>query len=250
MARMAPRILITGGTGRLGRELVRMFPNSLHPPHSELDMTNADSVKSFIRLENPQVVIHCAAMTGIRECESDKEKAWLTNVVGTSNLVRACEESRGLRSFVFISTACVFHGDRGGYTETDIPYPKNFYSTTKLQSEAAVAYSGLRKWLIIRTNFVAREKWPYKRAFTDRFGTYLFADDVARAIVWILSQSLIGIVHVCGEKKMSMFQLAKMTAPEVQPMNITDYEGPPLTMDMCLKSIRIKPFKISRESGN
>ncbi|MGC1709148.1 MAG: glycosyltransferase, partial [Nitrosotalea sp.] len=35
----------------------------------------------------------------------------------------------------------------------------------------------LRDYLIIRTNFVSKKKWPYSKAFVDRFGTYLFAED-------------------------------------------------------------------------
>jgi len=108
-----------------------------------------------------------------------------------------------------------------------------------------VKSSGL-KFLIARTNFVARERWPYPKAFTDRYGTYLFASDVASAVKFIVQQKLTGIVHVCGDEKMSMFELAKITTPNIQPMTLSEYHGVPLTVDMSLDSIRIKPFKISR----
>ncbi|MGC9094154.1 MAG: SDR family oxidoreductase [Candidatus Bathyarchaeia archaeon] len=242
---MESRVFITGSTGKLGKELVKVFPGALAPTHEMLDVTDKEAILSFIRKNKPDLVIHCAALTGIRECEKDKELAWRVNVEGTENLVRACEKVVRNCYFAYISTACVFYGDRGNYVETDIPYPKNFYSLTKLLGEFAVKYSKLKKWLIIRTNFVAREKWPYPKAFVDRYGTYLFADDLALAIRSVMERNITGIVHICGEKKISMFELARITTPDVKPMSLSEYNGPPLTVDMSLGSIRIKPFKLT-----
>lgn len=241
------KIFITGGTGKLGSELVKIFPDSLHPTHSELDITNESVVYNFIKKELPDVIIHTAALTSVRQCEEEKELAWKVNVGGTENLVKACLTYKPDCYFIYISTACVFHGDKGNYIETDLPYPKNFYSLTKLIGECVVKYSGLKRWLIIRTNFVAREKWPYPKAFVDRYGTYLFADEVAFAIKSVISKNLTGIVHVCGDKKISMYELAKITTPAVEPMTLNEYIGPPLTIDMSLSSIRIKPFKMHIE---
>jgi dTDP-4-dehydrorhamnose reductase len=240
------RIMITGGTGRLGRELIKVFPDSLHPSKKELDITDQDAVYDLVRESRPELIIHCAAVTGIRECEQDKPYAWKVNVKATEDLLGACKMHAQNCFFVYISTACVFPGDRGDYVETDVPYPKNFYALTKLLGEAAVRYSGLGKWLILRTNFVAREKWQYPKAFIDRFGTYLFADDLALAISSVIAEERTGIAHICGEEKLSMFELAKLTQPKVGSMTIADYQGPPLTMDMSLRSSVLKPFRLTR----
>ena len=90
--------------------------------------------------------------------------------------------------------------------------------------------------MIIRTNFVGRKKWPYPKAFTDRFGTYLFSDQVAKEIKKVLEKNLKGIVHIAGDKKISMFELAKITTPNIQSMTIEEYTGPKLTMNMSLDS--------------
>jgi dTDP-4-dehydrorhamnose reductase len=239
------KFLITGGNGTLGNELVKIFSGSLHPSHKELDLTDKKAVFNFIEKERPEVVIHCAALTGIRECEQNQKAAWMTNVEGTRNIVEGLEKN-GSSYFVYLSTACVFRGDVGNYVETDIPYPKNFYALTKLLGEFEVKYSNLRKWLIIRTNFVGREKWPYEKAFVDRYGTYLFADDLASAMASLIKNDLGGIVHVCGEEKISMFELAKINTPHIEPMTLDEYVGPPLTVDMSLRSERISPFKIRK----
>ena len=235
--------LITGGTGKLGKELVKIFPDSLHPTRQQFGVDVKSQVDKYVSEKKPAVIIHTAAVTSVPYCEENRREAYETNVVGTENLVNACINYSPDTYFLLISTACVFRGDVGNYVETDLPYPKNYYSLTKLLAEYVVKCSGL-KFLIVRTNFVAREKWPYPRAFTDRFGTYLFASDVASAVRSVVEQRLTGFVHVCGDRKMSMFELAKITTPEVEPMTLDDYHEVPLTVDMSLKSIRIKPFKI------
>lgn len=239
-------LLITGGEGTLGKELVKLFPGSVHPSHTELDVGDAGPVDAFVRKASPTMVIHCAALTGVRECEDDRELAWRVNVGGTENLVRACEAFSRDCYFVFVSTACAFYGDRGDYTESDLPYPKNYYALTKLLGEAAVRHSGLKRWLVIRTNFVGREKWRYPKAFADRYGTYLFADDLARAIREVTDKETTGVLHVVGDRRLSMFELARITTPDVQPMTLDSYRGPPLTIDMTLRSERIPPFKLTR----
>jgi len=242
------RILITGSTGRLGRELLRVFPESYAPSRLEMDIRLRDRVHQYIARVRPDVIIHTAALTGIRQCEDDKILAWSTNVTGTENLVNSVLQFSPNAYLIFVSTACVFYGDRGGYTEDDVPNPKNYYALTKLIAETAVRNAHISHWLIIRTNFAAREKWPYQRAFVDRFGTYLFADDLAQAIKSLIPRSLEGIIHVCGDKRISMLELARLTNPKVQGMTMNDYAGPPLTIDMSLASKKIERFRLCNES--
>mgnify|MGYP006447264093 FL=1 len=54
-----------------------------------------------------------------------------------------------------------------------------------------------------------------------------------------------GIIHIVGDKKISMFELAKFTTPNIQPMTMNDYSGPPLTKDMSLDTKRWKKYSIS-----
>jgi len=131
------------------------------------------------------------------------------------------------------------------YTETSIPNPVNYYGITRMEAEKEV--KKLREFVIIRTNYVNKEKWPYPKAFTDRFGTYLFSKQVAQGIFDIQKQKGRGIIHVVSDKKISMYDLAKMTTSEIEPMTINDYFGPPVTMDMSLDSIKWKKYKISLE---
>jgi dTDP-4-dehydrorhamnose reductase len=241
------RMLITGGSGKLGKELVKVFPESLHPTRQELELKVKLQVDNYVSEKSPDVIIHSAAITSVPFCEENRKEAYETNVVGTENLINACMNHDAKCYFVLISTACVFRGDAGNYIETDLPYPKNYYALTKLLAEFVVNCSRLN-FLIIRTNFAARIKWQYPKAFVDRYGTYLFASDVALAVKSVIQQKLTGIVHVRGEEKMSMFKLAKITTPTIKPMTLAEYHGVPLTVDMSLSSVRLKPFKISRRT--
>ena len=234
------KTLITGGSGILGTELNNFFPDSLFPSHSELDITNHEMVFDYFSKNEFDSIIHTAAMTSVRQCESEKKLSWGTNVTGTKNLVDAAIKFSPNSKFIYVSTACVFDGHVGMYKESSIPHPENFYALTKLIGEQFV--KNLKNHIIIRTNFVGKQKWMYPKAFTDRFGTYLFAENVASGIKEIFDTNIEGIIHIVGDKKLSMYDLAKITTTSIKPMTIDEYQGPPLTMDMSLDTERWKKY--------
>lgn len=237
------KLCITGGSGKLGRQLQKSFPNNLSPSHADLDIRNGNATSKYVVGKSFNTVIHCAALTSIRYCEEHREETYDVNVNGTRNIIEALasSEAKG-RYFVYLSTACVFPGDSPDkcYSEDDIPYPKNFYALTKLIGEHFVkGLSNNLKVLVVRTNFIERGEWPYPTAFTDRYATYLYSDQLAKAIKDLVTKKTTGLVHVCGNKRMSMYDFARLTDPRVKPMTIKDYSGPPLTMNMSLTSRRI-----------
>lgn len=236
-------VLITGGSGILGTELKKVFPDVIAPTHKELDICDKNSVFDFFKKKDIDLVIHAAAVTKVRLCEENRELAMNVNVNGTRNLVDAIIEFKKKTRFIYISTACVFDGHSGMYKEKSIPYPENFYALTKLLGEYEV--KKMNNYLIVRTNFVSKQKWPYPKAFTDRFGTYLFSNQVAEGLKEVENANLKGFVHIVGDRKISMFEIAKMTTPEVLPMTINEYSGPRLTMDMTLDTECWKKYSIS-----
>jgi len=235
-------LLLTGVTGTLGSELKKLFPDAISPRHSEFDICDKIKVDEFFKNNHIDLVIHTAAFTTVRGCEEDKILATKINVEGTKNLVEGFFHSNPDGYFVYISTACVFDGNSGMYSESSITSPKNFYASTKLLGEYEL--KKLKKSLVIRTNFTGRKKWPYPKAFTDRFGTYLFSDQVAKGIKEVIEHNLEGIVHIVGEKRISMFELAKYTTPDIEPMTMNEYSGPDLTIDMSLNTEVWKKYNI------
>ena len=238
-------ILVTGGDNSLSRELQIIYEDVLIPNSKELDLTNKESIKKFFLENNFDCIIHNESLMNVRECEENKDKAVKINVTSTKNLVDIIQEINPGIEFIHLSTPCIFDGVSGMYTETSIPNPVNYYGTTRMNAEKKV--KELQNFVIVRTNYVDKEKWPYPKAFTDRFGTYLFSKQVAQGIFDIQQERIRGVIHIVSDTKISMYELAKMTTPEIKPMTINDYSGPPVTMDMSLDSTKWKKYKISLE---
>ena len=238
------KVLVTGGSGALGKSLKAVFKSAFCPTHKEMDITNPKAVGKIILNYKPDILIHAAALVGIRECEDNKKKAWLVNVEGTQNIVNALKKLGNNCHLIYMSTACVFAGDHEKfYTEGDVPVPKNFYSMTKLCGE--IVTRQYANTCTIRTNFVPKEQWKYPKAFIDRFGTYLFSNNVAQGIFEVCQKKEKGIIHIVGEKRMSMYELALLSgSKKVGKITLNEYKGPPLTVDMSLSTERWKKYKI------
>ena len=114
------KILLTGGRGMLGRTLCaelsefQMIPTDL----PEADITDEHGINEVIRDCAPDAVIHCAAMTAVDKCETERDLAYRLNALGSANVASACARN-GIR-LIAISTDYVFDGasDRP-YTEFD-----------------------------------------------------------------------------------------------------------------------------------
>lgn len=212
------RILLTGGSGRLGDELVPLLGRATYvdaPKRSELDVTHLDSFLRAARNARPDVIVHAAAYTDVGGAERDRETCWLVNVTGTRHAAAAAALT-GAR-LVHISTDYVFWGETGGYAEGDTPGPvRNYYALTKLVAEEAARAAPRR--LIVRTSFRPRE-WPYPRAFTDLYTSQDYVDVIAPEIALVvLGHERVphDVLHVATERK-SVFELARRRAPGVQP---------------------------------
>ena len=227
--------IITGGRGRLGKYVAKEIPNAIIPSHTELDVTNRQAVFEFFAKHKPDTVIHLAALVDVRESQNNNEKAWKVNVGGTENVVDAAFAVNPKCYFIYISSACVFNGERGGYTEEDVPNPVNYYGLTKAVAEEAV--KKLPNHLIIRTDFVERAKWRYPGAYVDRFSTCVFSDTLAKALKGVIDKKVTGLIHLTGKRKISHYDLAKITTPEVQPIKLKDADIP-MPRDQSIKSIK------------
>ena len=242
--------LVTGGHGALGREFARVLPDALAPRSTELDVRDGQAVDAYVHDNHVERVIHCAALTSVRYCEDHPVDTLAVNVEGTRNLCQALTRHASSPSVVFISTACVFAGDdpAAAYSENEAPRPKNFYAQSKLMAECIV-----RGWaagstdgtaLVVRTNFAERGEWKYPVAFTDRFGTYLYPDLVADRVARLVQDGVTGVVHVCGDRRLSMYEFARLDDPRVGQTTLADYQGPPVTVNMSLRSVRIAPVPL------
>ena len=229
------RILLTGGSGRLGTELRAELPalgvEVFAPSRAELDITRFETIPKTLECYRPVIVVHAAAYTDVSGAETEHETCWETNVLGTSNVVRALAGSQA--KLIYISTDYVFWGDAGGYTEKDVPGPvRNYYALSKLVAEGVA-----RVWsdtLVIRTSFRPRE-WPYPVAFEDVYTSQDYVDVIAPEValaVYYATSIPYGTLHIATERK-SVYELARRRKPDVRPGSRTE-SGVNLPEDISL----------------
>ncbi|ADW71492.1 dTDP-4-dehydrorhamnose reductase [Granulicella tundricola] len=201
-----PGILITGSTGQVGGELVRLFRSQnpsleVHAPdRSQLDLRDPASIRDVVRTLLPQWIINPAAYTAVDRAESDQEDAFAVNAEAPRILG---EEAAVIGAPVLhFSTDYVFAGDaERPYEETDLAKPLGVYGLSKLAGERNLAASGAAH-LIFRTSWVygatgknflrtilrvARQQ-PQMRIVADQHGAPTAARDLAQMTATIVAQ--------------------------------------------------------------
>ena len=203
------RILLTGGTGLLGTELQKLDAGLVAPSRGELDIRDAGAVADCFASVKPDVILHTAAVTNNRDIEADPDEALEVNIVGTTNIARACLGTR-IR-LVYLSTDYVYRGDRGNYDEVDEVLPSNLYAWTKLAGEAAVR--AVPNHLIIRTSFGAAE-FAYPAAFADKWSSKEYVDIIAPEILKAARSPLTGVINIGGPRR-TLYEYASARNPDV-----------------------------------
>ena len=241
------KILLTGGSGRLGTELRALLPGIVAPTSAEMNLTDAAQVREVMERERPHVIVHAAAYTNVGGAEKDRAACWNANVVGTRN-VAAAANAVGAK-LVHISTDYVFSGEEGGYREGDTPGPVvNYYSLTKLVAEEAARAA--QRHLILRTSFRPRE-FQYAVAFSDVYTGQDYVDIIAPEIALAAKHALEiedEVLHIVTERK-SVYELARRRKPDVQEGRRADAPGVVLPGDVSLDTERWVELKVELLNG-
>ena len=151
------KILITGGRGMLGRTLAAELGGEFDVVPTDLpeaDVTDENAIDAVIARHRPDVVVHCAAMTAVDRCETERELAFRLNAHGAANVAASCNR-RGAR-LIAISTDYVFGGDSDRpYDEFDAPVgARTVYGRSKLAGEEAVR-------ALCPNHAICRTSWLY-----------------------------------------------------------------------------------------
>ena len=222
------RVLITGANGPLGNEMRRLgavSPNEyLFTDVAELDITDKAAVAEFVKSNNVEIIVNCAAYTNVDKAEDDEATAELINATAVRNLAEAVKAVDG--TLFHVSTDYVF-GSEGNTPRTeDMPTnPLGVYGKTKLHGEQAIAEVGA-KAIIIRTawlysefgnNFLktmlrlTAEKESLNVVF-DQVGSPTYAGDLALAIFSIIEGGVYagneGVYHFSNEGVCSWYDFA------------------------------------------
>jgi dTDP-4-dehydrorhamnose reductase len=191
-------ILVTGGSGQVGLELLRQtWPadlTMLAPSRAELDLSSGESIAAWFAGRQIDCIINPAAYTAVDLAEDHIGTAFQANAQGPAWLADIARE-RGI-PLLHVSTDYVFDGalDRP-YREDDPVAPLGVYGASKLAGELAVR-AGAPRHVILRTAWVvsaqrnnflktmlrlAAER-PELRVVADQHGCPTGARDIAAAL--------------------------------------------------------------------
>ncbi|MDX6515377.1 MAG: dTDP-4-dehydrorhamnose reductase [Gaiellaceae bacterium] len=214
-------ILVTGGTGYLGRELVALAPEAVAAGFSQsaalqFDIRDPDAVEKAIRDMSPEAIIH----TAYRQDDPD---AWAINVDGSGNVARAAA-ANGAR-LIHLSTDVIFDGtSRTAYTEMDTPHPVTAYGRTKAAAEEQVRAADPAA-LLVRTSLIyggatlskheelalaAADGLSDTAFFTDELRSPIQVGDLAAALLELVATDLAGPLHVAGADTVSRHAFAAL----------------------------------------
>jgi dTDP-4-dehydrorhamnose reductase len=228
----APKILLFGKVGQVGWELRRtLAPMSrlVCVDYPEVDFTNPDSIRGWMRETSPDIVINAAAYTAVDKAEI--ETAIATKINGDAPGIMAEEAKRRRALLVHYSTDYVFDGTKTSpYVEDDPPNPLGAYGRTKLAGDQAIQQAG-GDYFIFRlcwvygargSNFMltmmklAREREKL-RVVADQVGcptwSRMIAETTAQAILRANTTgdagALRGVYHLCASGQTSWHGFAR-----------------------------------------
>ncbi len=234
---MRGKVLVIGGTGLVGNALLRSWEARgakvagatyhCHPTGGflQLDMQDAEGVRTMIARIRPAVVAVPAANPFVDYCEQHPEETRKINVAGTLNVARASREF-GART-IFYSSDYVFDGIKGEYIEEDVPSPINEYGRQKAEAETGILATDSRN-LVIRTSGAYGWQWEPKNFVLQILGRLsagkamhiandirynpTYVENLAQITAELVDADAAGVFHVVGADKIVRYDFAMRVA--------------------------------------
>lgn len=126
------KILVTGGSGMVGKSLKKYLPNATYLSSKDCDLTDENSVSSLMTKTKYDVVIHLAARVGgIIDNINCPEEYFIENIQMNTNIVK-WSKITGVNRFIGILSTCIYPDIVNEYPMTENvlhngpPTPTNF----------------------------------------------------------------------------------------------------------------------------
>ena len=218
------KIWITGADGHIGTALLDLLEGveyQLLPTDiEEVDITKIDEVTQFVHVNRPDVVINCAGMTDVQECENNVDEAYRVNAIGVRNVALAANEVNA--KVIQISTDDVFDKEsRVPYNEFDNVHPRTIYGKSKEAGEKILTQL-LNRFVIIRSSWI----YGIGRDFVDevlrnvgqgktmevpnnQYAAPTSAKELAKVIRYFIDNEEYGLYHVVCPGSCSRYEFAR-----------------------------------------
>ena len=218
------RIWITGAEGHIGTALLDLLEGveyQLLPTDiEEVDITKIDEVTQFVHVNRPDVVINCAGLTDVQECENNVDEAYRVNAIGVRNVALAANEVNA--KVIQISTDDVFDKEsRVPYNEFDNVHPRTIYGKSKEAGEKILTQL-LNRFVIIRSSWI----YGIGRDFVDevlrnvgqgktmevpnnQYAAPTSAKELAKVIRYFIDNEEYGLYHVVCPGSCSRYEFAR-----------------------------------------
>ena len=197
------RVLLTGVQGQVGGALLpllRTFCHVIPAGHHELDLTDADAIRRFVKEAAPDWIINPAAYTAVDKSEGEPQLAYAVNADAPRVLGELAAQLN--IPVIHFSTDYVYDGaGTRPWRESDPTGPLGVYGASKLAGDQALAATGAAH-LTFRTSWVygsrgknflltilrlAQEKEEL-RIVDDQHGAPTWSRDLARMVVHVMKR--------------------------------------------------------------
>ncbi len=213
------KIILFGGSGQVGSEILKRF-SSIRS--IEIDVSDEEKLKKVFEEYQPDIVVNCAAHTGVDKQEDEQELAFSVNSEAPKKMAELCSQCNS--KFVQFSTDYVFDGEKGTpYLETDLTNPLGVYGKSKLKAEESVLEILGEKALIIRTssvhgvyghNFVHTmiklfQSKEVLKVVDDQIMSPTWAGWLAEVTLKLIDKGAAGLFHVSSGTPVSWYDFSK-----------------------------------------
>ena len=145
------RVLVTGGSGFVGRHLVDLLrqrgddvfsaaPSRGDDDHIPLDLTDAENVTAVVEMVRPELVFHLAAQSFVPASIDNPLETYRVNIDGTAYLLDALEKQADPKPRIVFTSSAEVYGKRPvedmPLRETLPTRPGNPYAASKAAGEA------------------------------------------------------------------------------------------------------------------
>lgn len=182
-----------------------------------IDVRKITELEKYIIEVKPDIIINCIGML-IEESQEDISKAIYINSYFPHLLKSICNKINA--KLVHISTDCVFSGDKGSYTETDLPDSNTIYGKTKSLGEITDnTHVTIRTSIIgpeLKSNGVSLLDWFLKEknseinGYSKAIWSGVTTLELAKIIKIVIDSHITGLYHVTNNEKISKYELLKL----------------------------------------